>query len=132
MSVQRVKPDPGKVKAFKEWPTLTNVKELQSFLGSVNYLSRFIPKLSCLRTPLQPFVKNNSEFLWLQTHTDVFEKIKCAISDDCFLQFYDISHPLLIECDASKNGLTCLLLQPMDNIIFQTSQKRRWKSFYNI
>ena len=46
-------------------------------------------------------------------HTDAFEKINCAISDDCLLQLYDVSHPLLIECDASMKGLGCVLLQPM-------------------
>ena len=56
-----------------------------------------------------------SEFHWLRTHTDAFGKIKCAISDGCSLQFYDISCPLLIECDVSKKGLGCILLQSVDN-----------------
>ena len=34
-----------------------------------------------------------------------------------FLQFYDVSHPLLIEYDASKKGLGCILLHPMDKNI---------------
>ena len=136
VSAQGIKPDPGKVKAIKEWPTLTNVKELQAFLGSVNYLSRFIPQLSCWRTPLQPLVRNNSEFLWLQTHTDAFEKIKCAISDDCFLQFNDVSHPLLIEWDAPKKDLVCILLQPMDknmtNCDISYFSEKEMDEFYNI
>ena len=102
------------MKVIKMWPMLTNVKKHHSFLGSVNYLSRFIPELSCLRTPLQPLVRNNTDFLWLQFHTDTFDNIKYAISEDCLLQFYDTSHPLLIECDASKKSLDCVPLQPVD------------------
>ena len=39
------------------------------------------------------------------------------MSNGCLLQFYDVSHPLLIESDASKKGLGCIILQPMDKNI---------------
>ena len=45
--------DENKWKVIQDWPILTNIKELQSFLGSVNYLSKFIPYLSTHRKPLQ-------------------------------------------------------------------------------
>ena len=83
----------------------------------VNYLSGYVPELSRLRTPLLPLVKSNTNFIWLNSHTETFERIKNAISNVCLLQFYDVSCPLLIECDASKKGLGCILLQPMDKII---------------
>ena len=98
VSAQGIKSDLDKVKAIKE-----------SFLRSVNCLSRFIPEVSCLRTLLQPLVMNNTDFLWLQSHSDAFDKIKCAISGDCLWQFYDAPHPILIECDASRKGLGCVL-----------------------
>ncbi len=37
-----IKPDPAKVKAVKDWPVLTNVKEVRSFLGLTNYFRKFI------------------------------------------------------------------------------------------
>ena len=43
-----MKPDPKKVKDTREWPVPKDIKELQSFLGAVNYLARFIPHLSAL------------------------------------------------------------------------------------
>ena len=43
-----LKPDPDKVDVIQQWPTPTYVTELQSFLGSVNYLYKFIPYLSDL------------------------------------------------------------------------------------
>ena len=92
------------------------MKELQSVLGSVNYLSHFVPELSNLRTPLQPLGKTNIDFIWLKSHTEAFERINDAISNDCLLQFY-ISHPLLIKCDASNKSLVCTLLQPTDKNI---------------
>ena len=117
ITAEGIKPDPQKVKAIKDWPIPSNVRELQSFLGMVNYLSHFVPELSSLRTSLQPLVKTNTDFIWLKSHIEAFERIKNAISNDCLLQFYDVSCPLLIECDASKKGLGCILLQPMDKNI---------------
>ena len=114
MSAEGIKPDPNKVKAIKDWPISSNVKEVQSILGLVNYLSCFVPELSTLRTSLQPLVKTNTDFIWLKIHTAAFERIKNVISNDFLLQFSDVSHPLLIQCDASKKGLGHILFQPTD------------------
>ena len=38
------------------------------------------------------------------------------MSKDCLIQFYDPQKPLYIECDALKQGIGCVLLQPYDNI----------------
>ena len=48
-----IKPDPKKIEAIKNWPVPQNVTELQSLLGSVNYLSCFIAGLCQLHKPLQ-------------------------------------------------------------------------------
>ena len=43
-----VKPDPKKVEAIHNWPVPKDITQLQSFLGAVNYLAKFIPHLSAL------------------------------------------------------------------------------------
>ena len=112
-----IKPDPNKVKEIEDWPAPSKGKELQSFLGSVNYLCHFVPEISSFRTPLQPLVKTNTDFIWLKSHTEAAERIKNTILNDCLLQFCDVPHPLLIECDASKQGLGRILLKPTDENI---------------
>ena len=42
------------------------------------------------------------------------------VSEDCLIQFYDLQKPLCIECDASKQGIGCVMLQPDDNIASNT------------
>ena len=61
LTADGIKPDPKKVETIKKWPIPQSVTELQSFLGSVNYLSHFIPGLSQLRKPLQALIKKNSK-----------------------------------------------------------------------
>jgi hypothetical protein len=43
-------PSPSKVQAIKQVPQPTNVTELKSFLGLVNYYHKFLPNLSTLDT----------------------------------------------------------------------------------
>ena len=95
-----------------QWPAPTNVTELQSFLGSVNYLWKFIPYLSDLRQPLQELLKSNSEFLWTPVHEKTLDNIKEAICKDITLQVFDSDLPLYIETDASKKGIGAIMLQP--------------------
>ena len=116
LTADGIKPDPKKVETIKKWPIPPNVTELQSFLGSINYLSHFIPGLSQLRRPLQALIKKNSEYVWTDVHDRVFQDLKDMVSEDCLIQFYDPHKPLFIECDASKQGIGCVMLQPDDNI----------------
>ena len=80
-----LKPDPHKVDVIQQWPTPTCVTELQSFLGSVNYLCKFIPYISDLRQPLQELLKSNNEFYWTQVHEKAFNQLKEAIAKDLTL-----------------------------------------------
>ena len=65
------------MEAIKSWPIPTNVKELQSFLGTINYLSKFIPHLSTLRSTLQNLVKKDSEYIYgLPLMTGVFKTLR--------------------------------------------------------
>ena len=112
LTKEGLRPDPHKVDVIKQWPTPTNVTELQSFLGSVNYLSKFIPYLSDLRQPLQGLLKSDSEFLWTQVHDKAFNNLKQAIYKDITLQFFDSDLPLYIEADASQKGIGAFMLQP--------------------
>ena len=106
-----IKPDPSKVQAIKNWPVPTCLKDLQSFLGAVNFISKFIPQLSKLRSPLQGLCKKDIDFQWSDTHQEAFQVIKDAVCDDALLSYYDKNRPTFIEVDASGQGLGAVLLQ---------------------
>ena len=108
---QGIMPDPKKVEAIKQWPVPTCVKDLQSFLGAVNFLGKFIQGLSSLRVSLQGLIKKDSEYLWTATHQHAFDKIKEAICKETLLAYYDKDRPLFIEVDASGQGLGAVLMQ---------------------
>ena len=115
LTKEGLKPDPHEVEVITQWPTPMNVTELQSFLGSVSYLCKFIPYLSDLRQPSQGLLKSDSEFVWTQVHDKAFENLKQAICKDITLQFFDSDLPLYIEEDTSQKGTGAIMLQPDKN-----------------
>ena len=90
-----VQPDMSKVRLILDWPIPENQKELQQFMGFVNYLSKFLAFLSDLHAPLQLLLKKDSEFTWTDTHTIAFNCLKEDVSNDVKLQFFDSSKPLI-------------------------------------
>ena len=106
-----IRPDPSKVQAIKDWPVPNCLKDLQSFLGAVNFLSKFIPKLSKLHLPLQGLCKKDVDFMWSGTHQEAFNTIKDAICEEALLSYYDKDKPIFIEVDAGWQGLGAVLLQ---------------------
>ncbi|UYV63207.1 K02A2.6-like [Cordylochernes scorpioides] len=53
LSDEGLRPDPGKVKAIKAISRPQNVREIQKYLGCVNYLTKFLPRPSEVVQPLR-------------------------------------------------------------------------------
>lgn len=64
MSTKGIKMDPTKVDAIKLWPTLTNVKDVQSFLGFANFYRRFIKSFSTIASPLTNLTSKSTPWNW--------------------------------------------------------------------
>ena len=56
-------PDPAKIDALRNLPEPRDEKLLQSFLGIVNYLSRFDPHIADLMHNLRSLLKKDSDFI---------------------------------------------------------------------
>ena len=108
--------DANKWQVIQNWPQPKNIKELQSFLESVNYLLKFIPHLSSFRKLLQDLLKSSNEFVWLKVHNKAFKTLKNAIVKDVMLKYFDSNLPIYIETDASKKGIGVVMLQPDDSV----------------
>ena len=61
---QDCKPDPEKVRAIKEMPPSTNVKELQTLLGFVQYLAKFVANMSDITAPLRQLLEKDIQWHW--------------------------------------------------------------------
>ena len=77
----------------------------------MNFLSKFIPKLSKLHLPLQGLCKKDVDFMWSEMYHEAFQTIKNAICQEVLLSYYDKEKLLFIEIDTSGQGLGAVLLQ---------------------
>ena len=70
------KPAQGKVSAITEMPTPACKKQVHSFIGMVNYLSKFSARLSELVDPIRKLSKDKVLFNWCPEYQEAFRQMK--------------------------------------------------------
>ena len=108
---QGVVPCPKKVKSITSLSAPSNKQELQSLLGSVNFLSTFIPNLTKKTYLMRSLLKRDTHFLWTSDMQKELDTIKTDVAHAVKLIHYDPSKPAAIETDASQKGLGAVLMQ---------------------
>ena len=88
-------PDPAVVKALTNMPPPKAKREPQSFLGIVNYLSKFSPMTAEVCEP-----SVNAALMWNRLYQEVYEKAKSLVKEDTCMKYYDVRKPLYLETDA--------------------------------
>ena len=111
VSAKGIQPDSSKVKAILEWPRPTTVKELQSFLGIINYYRRFIKDLAKIASPLYQLTKKGREYTWTNECQSAFDTLRQALISEPIMRAPDMSKPFILITDASKTGLGAVLSQ---------------------
>lgn len=128
--LNEIVPDPERLLAVKNMSCPKNKKDLQTFLGVVNYMRSFIPNLSDSTAPLRELLKKNTIFLWTENHSHVVNEIKDAVLKSNILVPFDTRKEIKIQCDASQFGLGCCLLQDNKPISFASRSLTRAEQNY--
>ena len=133
-SVRGLSPDPKKIEAVKRMELPQDVETMRSFLGLVNYLNRFSPRLAELSDPLRQICRKNEEFELNQAVHVAFSRTKEEISKNVTLPYLNPRSSTTLQTDASKKGLSAVLLQSSKPVMFAsralTGSKRNiriWK-----
>lgn len=85
------------------------MSELRLFIGMVQYLSKFVPKLCDLLAPLYQLLKNNSDFNWQSCHKQAFSEICQGLATALCLAIFDPSRPIMLTADSSSYGFGTVL-----------------------
>eukprot|EP00253_Pinus_taeda_P029625 PITA_29625 len=104
--------DSDKIKEISEISLPHNKKAMQSFLGQINFVKRFVLDFSRIVSPLQAMIKKNSNFKWGQDEHEVFNLIKQAIINAPSLATPNFSEPFVLYTFASDRSYATILTQP--------------------
>ncbi|CAB1103188.1 unnamed protein product [Ectocarpus sp. CCAP 1310/34] len=104
-----------RIKAILDIPTPTNIKELRSVLGTVNYVRKFIPNLATITAPLVDFTEKEAmksvAKRWGPEHNKAYAEANKLLTAAPVLNFPDFSKEFVIHVDASNVGTRAFLAQ---------------------
>lgn len=115
VTTEEIRQDPDKIKAILEWPEPTSVKELQSFLGTINFNRKFIQGFSQTSLALTRLTRKDTAWTWTGEQQKAFDKLKEACTKDPVLRTFKPGDPIRIETDASDTATGACLLQKHDD-----------------
>ena len=112
------KPAQGKVTTILQIPSPGSKREVQSFIGMINYLSKFSTRLTELAEPIRELVKEKVPFKWGPEHQESFAMLKKEIIEAPILAYYNPLKETVLQTDASIKGLGACLLEEEKPIYF--------------
>ena len=116
--------DPAKVESVLSWKQPKNVSEIRSFLGLAGYYRRFIEDFSRIARPMTQLIKKESKFEWTPACETSFQELKRRLTTAPVLVLPDIRKDFEVYCDASKQGLGCVLMQQGKVVAYASRQLR--------
>jgi hypothetical protein len=122
--------DSSKVDAVLGWAQPKSVTEVRSFLGLAGYYRKFIEGFSSLALPLTKLTRKGKSFVWDQECEDSFIELKRKLVSAPVLTIPDTTKDFSLYCDASKNGLGCVLMQGGNVVAYASRQLRQHEVNY--
>ena len=107
--------DPKKIKAILDMPTPRNEKEIRGFLSRLQYISRFIARLTDICEPIFRLLRKNQPTVWNNDCQCAFEKINECLLSPLVLVPPTSRWPLLLYLSVSNIALGCMLAQLDDS-----------------
>ena len=119
--------DPMKVRDVLKWEPPQTLSEIRSFLGLAGYYNWFIEGFSKIVKPLTSLLEKGKEFVWSDECQASFEELRRWLTTTPVLAMHKSFD---IYCDASRQGLGCVLMQEGHVIAYASRQLRKHEQNY--
>ncbi|GJS43201.1 putative reverse transcriptase domain-containing protein [Tanacetum coccineum] len=122
--------DPRKIEAVKNWKTPTTPSKIRSFLGLAGYYRRFIANFSKIAKPLTSLTQKNQKYVWGVEQEEAFQTLKNNLCDAPILTLPHGVEDFVVYCNASNQGLGCVLMQRGKVITYASRQLKTHEKNY--
>jgi hypothetical protein len=102
--------DPNKVQDVLSWNAPMSVDDIRSFLGLAGYYRMFIEGFSKISKPMTELLEKDKKFEWMPACEASFQQLKKRLTTAPILVMPDMEKSFSIYCDASGQGLGCVLI----------------------
>ena len=103
----------AKVQAVVDQPASVDVSRLRSFLGQINYYSKYIPNLSTILAPLYQLLRAGHPWHWSEECNRAFLAAKEKVTRTPVLAHFDETLPISLAADASSYGVGAVISHTM-------------------
>ncbi|XP_057493150.1 uncharacterized protein LOC130778637 [Actinidia eriantha] len=103
--------DSSKIEAVMNWERPKTVFEIRSFLGLAGYYRRFVEDFSRLAAPMTRLTRKGIRFVWNDACEHSFQELKKRLTTAPILVIPERGLEYTVYCDASRDGLGCVLMQ---------------------
>ena len=118
LSPEGVSPAPPMVEAITKMPTPADPHAVQRYLGMLDFLAIFCPKLSDVVKPLRELTHKDVPFEWTDAHDKAFVESKNLIAHAPVLRYFNPQLPITLQVDASAVGVGGAPLQNDQPVAF--------------
>nr|VZI22741.1 unnamed protein product [Spirometra erinaceieuropaei] len=109
-----IRPLPSKVAAIRDFPPPTSKRQLQRFLGMVNFYRRFLPNCADTILPLTNLLSGSKRTFELTSAAlTSFEQVKALLADATLLTHFHADAPISLMVDASNFAVGAVLQQSL-------------------
>ncbi|XP_070032166.1 uncharacterized mitochondrial protein AtMg00860-like [Nicotiana tomentosiformis] len=110
VSRERIKVDPQKITAMKNWPRPITPKEIRSFLCLGGYYMKFVEGFSTLASTLTKLTQKAITFQWSDACEKSFQELKSRLTTTSVLTPPEGTCGFVVYCDASRIRFGCVLM----------------------
>ena len=125
ISGEGVSVDPQKVEAILNWKPPMSVTEIRSFLGLAGYYRKFVEGFSKIAAPLTRLKRKEEPFLRSEACQQSFDELKRRLTSATVLTLPSGQDGFAVYCDASRQGLGCVLMQNDKVIAYASRQLKK-------